>query len=117
MKRIVEIDGKNESVLKVVRIEYLPVASIQMENLEVDATDDLDVFRTALNLLDNGGDMRQVTIGDDINSIAFDREDGSDSINITVTHGSGTKFTDIYDVEELAVALRFITMNDESSEN
>lgn len=110
MKREVSIGSLDKDVyegdLTVSRFEYLPVATASIKNH--DATDAIEAFESVAEIIEKGESMRDVMLGDDKGSVSFVREDGQKTVMVTVKKGDAVIQLP-YDIDELAVAIRFIT--------
>lgn len=110
MKREVSISSLDrdvyESDLAVTRFEYLPVVTVSIKGRGVTAP--VEDFDNLASTIEKGEVMRDVMLGDENSSVSFVREDGQKKVMVTMKKGDNVIQLP-YDVDELAVAFRFIT--------
>lgn len=97
-----------EKDLEVSRMEYLPVVTCKIDTFSV--TDSIESFVDLLGTIEKGEAMRDVVIGDENASIGFVRNDGDSMVEVTMKK-QGQTIVQKYDIDELDIALRFITDN------
>lgn len=115
MKRSVSISNKNKKAfdldLEVSRLEYLPMVTLKIRDISV--FDGIEQFMDLINIIESGENMRDVRIGDDNVSMSFVRQSEDSTVEVTIKKMDVT-IVQKYDVDELAVALRFITAENSS---
>jgi len=103
-----------EGDLSFSRLEYLPVAVASMRGQEV--TDSIEAYAKIADIIEKGEPMRDVEIGDENASMSFVREEGQNTVMVTIKK-DGKMLQLPYDAEELAVAIRFITAENSTGTN
>ncbi len=115
MRRSVSISNLNRDSfgmdLEVFRFEYLPVATMKIDDVVV--SDRIESFMEVAAEIEKGGNMRDVRLGDDNVFMSFVRQDGDNVVEVTMKNMDDT-IIQKYDAEELAIAIRFITENSSS---